>query len=149
MKPARMTKAGAILLTIGSIGIIIMSIINLNETFSYMLNADPAGGMLEQHFSQVIQNKQAVILFMLMGYVSLAISSVFSVVKIIVGLLILKKAERSRNFYLIWSILFLIFGLYAVKTVGLTTLGFCHLVSGVIGPVLLIVGSIKMKREQE
>ena len=80
------------------------------------------------------------------AYVTLAITVAFNVLKIIIGILGIKKSEvmGSNNFFMIWGIVFLIFGVFGLAGT-LSLIGFCNLMAGIAAPLLYIIFSKQTK----
>lgn len=73
-------------------------------------------------------------------YVLIGIMVAFNVVKIIVGILGLKKADQSSKFFTVWGVIFLVFGVLSLSGGVVSLLGLCNLVGGIVAPILFIVG---------
>ena len=73
-------------------------------------------------------------------YVLIGIMVAFNVVKIIVGILGLKKADQPSKFFTVWGIIFLVFGVLGLSGGVASLLGLCNLVGGIVAPILFIVG---------
>ena len=80
------------------------------------------------------------------AYVTLAITVAFNVLKIIIGILGIKKSEvmGSNNFFMIWGIVFLIFGVFGLAGT-FSLIGFCNLMAGIAAPLLYIIFSKQTK----
>lgn len=151
MDSKKFIKLGALLLIIFAALTITISVVNLTSTLAELsnMNSEDAALIDAQLRQEGTDLDSALVVIKVVAYITLAVGSILSVIKIIVGVLILKKTERTHKFYMTWSVIFIIFGLWAVKSVGFTMLGLSHLISGLAAPALLIVGSIKLKKETE
>ena len=151
MESRKIIKLGALLLALFAAFTIAVSFFNLSQTLSTLTDmSSEDAAMIEAQLNQEGTDlNTALTLIKVVAYTTLAVGSILSVIKIVIGVLILKNADRSNKFYMIWNIIFLIFGLWGLKVVGFTILGLCHFLSGIVGPLLLIVGSCKLKKEKE
>ena len=75
-------------------------------------------------------------------YVSLAVAALFNIMKIVIGVLGLQKADvpGTDKFFLVWGVVFLAFGVFGIS--GLFSLaGVCNLGGGIAAPILFVVFS--------
>lgn len=151
MDAKKLIKLGAVLLAVFALLTIIVSLINVNKSISTMtkegMTAEEIASVEAELSKQGMDMDSALSLIMVIAYVTIGILSIFSVIKIVIGLLILKNANRSHKFYMTWSVIFLIFGLLGLKSGIFNMLGLCNIISGVAAPILLIVGSVKLRKE--
>lgn len=148
MNAKKIIRIGALLVAVFALIAIIVSVVNVNKSLSSMTNLSPEEALaVESQFNEGgVDMDSAFAMLQVVSYGTLAVVSIFSIIKIIVGLLILKKTERSHKFFLSWGTVFLVFGIFGMGA-GMTLLGLCNLLSGIVGPILLIVGSAQMKKQ--
>ena len=148
MDARKLIRIGALLIAVFAVVSIIVGVVNVNKSLSTItdMSAEDAA-MVESQFNQAgVDMDSAMGLVSTIGYVTLAITSAFSVLKIVVSLLILKKTDRSHNFFIAWGTVFLVFGIFGIG-MGVNLMGLCNLLAGIVGPVLLIVGGTQLKKQ--
>lgn len=80
------------------------------------------------------------------AYVGLAFIVVLNIMQAVVGILGLRKAEKSHKFFTVWGTVLLILGIFGLGGGILTPLGICNLLDGIVAPVLFIIGGTKNKK---
>ncbi len=148
MDAKKLIRIGALLIAVFAVVSIIVGVVNVNKSLSTMtdMSAEDAA-MVESQFNQAgVDMDSAMGLVSTIGYVTLAITSAFSILKIVVSLLILKKTDRSHNFFIAWGTVFLVFGIFGIG-IGFNLMGLCNLLAGIVGPVLLVVGGTQLKKQ--
>ena len=101
MDARKLIRIGALLIAVFAAVSIIVGVVNVNKSLSTItdMSAEDAA-MVESQFNQAgVDMDSAMGLVSTIGYVTLAITSAFSILKIVVSLLILKKTDRSHNFF--------------------------------------------------
>lgn len=148
MDAKKLIRIGALLIAVFAAVSIIVGVVNVNKSLSSMNDLSPEeAAMVESQFDQAgVDMDSAVGLVSTIGYVTLAITSAFSILKIVVSLLILKKTDRSHNFFIAWGTVFLVFGIFGIN-IGFNLMGLCNLLAGIVGPVLLVVGGAQLKKQ--
>ena len=73
-------------------------------------------------------------------YVVLAVSAIFTVLKVIVGILGIRKSELdgTGKFFQGWGIALLIFGILGLGST-FSLIGICNLLAGIAAPLLYII----------
>ena len=80
-------------------------------------------------------------------WVLLGLAVAFNVVKIVVGVLGLRRTDRASNFFLVWGVVFLVFGVGGLLFSGVASIfGMCDLAAGLFGPALFLWGGVQNKR---
>ena len=80
-------------------------------------------------------------------WVLLGLAVAFNVVKIVVGVLGLRRTDRASNFFLVWGVVFLVFGVGGLLFSGVASIfGMCDLAAGLFGPALFLWGDVQNKR---
>ena len=136
--------ASYILIAFAAIALVV-SVVNIFRTLGQVNNMDAATqAALDQavaaNAGSGVSADMAVGLVSGIAYVTLAITVAFNVLKIIIGILGIKKSEvmGSNNFFMIWGIVFLIFGVFGLAGT-LSLIGFCNLMAGIAAPLLYII----------
>lgn len=82
------------------------------------------------------------------AYGVLAVSVIFGGLKIIVGIMGIKKSGvmGTNKFFLVWGIIFLIFGIFGLGNIASLS-GVCNLLAGIVAPLLYIIFSKQNKAE--
>ncbi|HJB39260.1 MAG TPA: hypothetical protein H9943_02560 [Candidatus Ruthenibacterium avium] len=78
-------------------------------------------------------------------YVLIGIMVAFNVVKIIVGILGLKKADQPSKFFTVWGVIFLIFGILGLGNI-VSIMDLCNLAGGIAAPILFLIGAKQNKK---
>lgn len=101
--------------------------------------ADLAGtGMTLDSFVEAMQGTLNILL---------GLGVLFNVLKIVVGVLGIRKAAQPAAFFVIWGVVFLLFGVLGMMFSGVASvLGLCDLAGGVFGPALFLWGGVQNKR---
>ena len=122
--------ASYILIAFAAIALVV-SVVNIFRTLGQVNNMDAATqAALDQavaaNAGSGVSADMAVGLVSGIAYVTLAITVAFNVLKIIIGILGIKKSEvmGSNNFFMIWGIVFLIFGVFGLAGT-FSLIGFC------------------------
>lgn len=77
--------------------------------------------------------------------VAFGMAALFNLVKIVVGVLGLRKTASGSTFYLVWGIVLLVFGVLSIPTTA-NLLGLCNAVGGLAAPLLFIAGGSQNKK---
>ncbi len=149
MDAKKMIRIGAILLAAFALVGIIVSVINVNKSLSSMTNLTPqeAAAVNSQMGELGMDLESATVMVKAIAYGGLALGSIFSILKIIVGVLALKNTDRSYKFYQTWGIVFLVFGILGLRVGVISLLGLCNLASGIAGPLLFVLGANALKKQ--
>ena len=129
-----MIQIASILFIVVAVVTIILSIVNINTSLSSMTN------LTAQEAASVEAQLGEVDMTMDDAYVGVGLVVVFNAVRIVVGILGLKKADQSSKFFTVWGIIFLVFGVLGLSGGVASLLGLCNLVGGIVAPILFIVG---------
>ena len=79
--------------------------------------------------------------------VLLGLGVLFNVLKIVVGILGIRKAAQPATFFVVWGVVFLLLGVLGMMFSGVASVfGLCDLAGGVFGPALFLWGGIQNKR---
>lgn len=142
--------ASFILIAFAAIALVI-SVINVTKTLGQMNNMDAAAqaaldNAVAANAGSGVSADMAVGLVSSIAYVTLAITVIFNVLKIIIGILGIKKSEvmGTNNFFMIWGVIFLVFGVFGLAGI-MSLLGFCNLMAGIVAPLLYIIFSKQNK----
>ena len=139
--------ASYILIAFAAIALVV-SVVNIFRTLGQVNNMDAAtqAALDQANAGSGVSADMAVGLVSGIAYVTLAITVAFNVLKIIIGILGIKKSEvmGSNNFFMIWGIVFLIFGVFGLAGT-LSLIGFCNLMEGIAAPLLYIIFSKQTK----
>lgn len=145
----KLLQVGSILMIVASIVSIIVLILSLpqmNALFDFVNTVGITdSSTLEQMAELNMTQEQAVSITLAMVYVIVGIMIVFQVVKLIVGILGLKKADQASKFFTVWGIIFLVFGVLGLSDF-LSITGVCNLAGGIVAPILFIVGAKQNKK---
>ena len=77
----------------------------------------------------------------------LGLGAALNVVKIVVGVLGIRKAAEPATFFVVWGVVFLLLGVLGMMFSGVASVfGLCDLAGGVFGPGLFLWGGIQNKR---
>ncbi|HJB06316.1 MAG TPA: hypothetical protein H9716_00400 [Candidatus Enterocloster faecavium] len=129
--------AAAILIAAVNTGLSLNSVANMSAEERAAVEAQLSEGGLTMD--------QAMTAMSGIAYVSLGMNVIFNAVKIIVGILGIRKADNVTTFFLVWGIILLVFGVLSLSG-GISLLGICNLLGGIVAPVLFIVGGNQNKR---
>lgn len=148
MKSKRnLLQIGSILMIVCAAVAIVLTVVNSFAAVNSVtaMGADEAGELESLLTDNGITMDQAMMAFSGFVYVSLGIAVIFNVVKIIIGVLGIRKADQPTKFFLIWGIIFLACGITSLST-GFSLLGICNFLGGIIAPVLFILGANPNRR---
>ena len=77
----------------------------------------------------------------------LGLGAALNVVKIVVGVLGIRKAAEPATFFVVWGAVLLLLGVLGMMFSGVTSvLGLCDLAGGVFGPAFFLWGGVQNKR---
>ena len=77
----------------------------------------------------------------------LGLGAALNVVKIVVGVLGIRKAAEPATFFVVWGAVLLLLGVLGMMFSGVASvLGLCDLAGGVFGPALFLWGGVQNKR---
>lgn len=142
--------ASFILIAFTAISIVI-SVYNLTAVIGQVNNMDSAtqaalDEAIAQNADSGVTADMAVGVINGIAYVTLAVSVIFGLLKVIVGILGVKKSEipGTDKFFKVWGIIFFIFGLLGILNT-FSPLGVCNLLAGIVAPLLYIIFSKQNK----
>lgn len=138
----KLIQIASILFIVVAVVTIILSIVNINTSLSSMTNltAQEAASVEAQLGEVDMTMDDAMGIVSAIAYVGVGLVVVFNAVRIVVGILGLKKADQSSKFFTVWGIIFLVFGVLGLSGGVASLLGLCNLVGGIVAPILFIVG---------
>ena len=141
-------RTASILIIVCAVIAIVISAVNTNQMLNSMTT-----GMSEAEISAVeaqlneqgVTMDQAVTALSGISYVGLGFVIAFNAMKIIVGILGLRKADSGTKYFFVWGIVLLIFGVFSLLGGIFTPIGICNLLGGIAAPIMFIVGSNQNK----
>lgn len=141
-------QAASIMMIVCAVLAIIITAVNISSSLSSMMNLTPdESAAVEAQLNEGgITMDQAVMAVSGIAYAALGVSVIFNVIKIIVGILGIRKSRTASTFFLIWGIILLIFGIFGLSTGIISLLGICNLLGGIAAPILFIIGSKQNKK---
>ena len=129
--------AAAILIAAVNTGLSLSSVANMSAEEQAAVEAQLSEGGLTMD--------QAMMALSGVAYVGLGMTVIFNAVKIIVGIVGLRKADSASTYFFVWGIILLIFGVLSLSG-GINLIGVCNLLGGIAAPVLFIVGGSQNKK---
>ena len=142
-------RIASILMIVCAVVAIVISAVNINSTMSGMANLGGAERAAIE--AQLNENNmtmdQALTAVSGIAYAGLGFIAVFNVLKIVIGILGLRKADTGTKFFFVWGIVFLVFGVLSLSSGIFNLLGICNLLGGIVAPILFIAGSSQNKQK--
>lgn len=138
----KLIQVGSILLIVAAIVSIVLSIVNVNTSLGSMTNLTTAeSATVEAQLNELdMTMDDAVGIVSGIAYVLIGIAVAFNAVRIIVGIMALKKADQASKFFTVWGIILLVLGVFGLLFGSGVLVTLCNLLGGIIAPILLIVG---------
>ena len=125
--------AAAILIAAVNTGLSLSSVANMSAEEQAAVEAQLSEGGLTMD--------QAMMALSGVAYVGLGMTVIFNAVKIIVGIVGLRKADSASTYFFVWGIILLIFGVLSLSG-GINLMGVCNLLGG----IAFIVGGSQNKK---
>ena len=144
----KLLQIASILMIVCAILAIIITAINTNKSLGSIsgMTAEESAAVEAQLNAGGVTMDQAMMAVSGIAYVGLALVIIFNVVKIIVGILGIRKADQATGFFTVWGIILLIFGVFGLTSGIFILLGICNLLGGIAAPILFIVGGGQNKK---
>lgn len=138
----KLIQVGSVLLIVVAIVSIILSIVNVNTSLGSMTDLTTAeSATVEAQLNELdMTMDDAVGIISGIGYVLIGIAVAFNAVRIIVGIMALKKADQASKFFTVWGIILLVLGVFSLLFGSGVLVTLCNLLGGIVAPILLIVG---------
>lgn len=142
-----MIQIASILFIVVAVVTIILSIVNINTSLNSMTNltAQEAASVEAQLGEVDMTMDDAMGIVSAIAYVGVGLLVVFNAVRIVVGILGLKKADQPSKFFTVWGIIFLIFGILGLGNI-VSIMGLCNLAGGIAAPILFLIGAKQNKK---
>lgn len=142
-----MIPIASILFIVVAVVTIILSIVNINTSLNSMTNltAQEAASVEAQLGEVDMTMDDAMGIVSAIAYVGVGLLVVFNAVRIVVGILGLKKADQPSKFFTVWGIIFLIFGILGLGNI-VSIMGLCNLAGGIAAPILFLIGAKQNKK---
>lgn len=143
----KLIQIASILFIVVAVVTIILSIVNINTSLSSMTNltAQEAASVEAQLGEVDMTMDDAMGIVSAIAYVGVGLVVVFNAVRIVVGILGLKKADQPSKFFTVWGIIFLIFGILGLGNI-VSIMGLCNLAGGIAAPILFLIGAKQNKK---
>ena len=136
----QLLKIASVILIVFAVASFVISCINVFGSLGQFAS-DPAGQQaLEQLEGSGVSAEQVMGIVNGTVYVVLAVSAIFTVLKVIVGILGIRKSELdgTGKFFQGWGIALLIFGILGLGST-FSLIGICNLLAGIAAPLLYII----------
>lgn len=145
----KLLRIASILMIVCAAAAILISVININLSLNAVnnLSSEELAAVESQLGESGLTMDQAMMALSGIAYISLGLTIVFNVIKIIVGTVGLRKAEHGSTYFFVWGIVLLVFGVFSLST-GFNLLGLCNLLGGIAAPILFIAGGNQNKRRR-
>ena len=143
----KLLQIASILMIVCAILAIIITAINTNKSLGSIsgMTVEESAAVEAQLNAGGVTMDQAMMAVSGIAYVGLALVIIFNVVKIIVGIVGLRKADSASTYFFVWGIILLIFGVLSLSG-GINLMGVCNLLGGIAAPILFIVGGSQNKK---
>ena len=142
-----MIQIASILFIVVAVVTIILSIVNINTSLNSMTNltAQEAASVEAQLGEVDMTMDDAMGIVSAIAYVGVGLLVVFNAVRIVVGILGLKKADQPSKFFTVWGVIFLIFGILGLGNI-VSIMDLCNLAGGIAAPILFLIGAKQNKK---
>lgn len=144
----KLLQIASILMIVCAILAVIITTVNTNKSLNSIsgMSAEESAAVEAQLNAGGVTMDQAMMAVSGIAYVGLAFSIIFNLVKVVIGILGLRKADQASNFFLVCGIIFLVFGVFGLTSGIFSPLGICNLLGGVAAPILFIIGGGQNKK---